>query len=360
MVDGGRAIRFDRAMMQMRLFVPANGDRISGGHAYDRRMLAALRAAGHDAEAVLVDESNAAEVWQALPPAAVAVIDAQTLEPFLPLADALRARDAAVLVHHPAALEPGLSAAAHQSLRRAEQEILPTLSRIVVASEAVAARLNEAFGISYTQLAIVPPGVDVAPRSRVSAVGCRILSVGALVPRKGHDVLLRALGRLGDLDWQLTIVGTKRRHPVHAAALQALAGELAIADRVRFAADLGVDGDDVDDAALDSIWRDTDLFALATHWEATPGATADALRRGIPAAVCAGGAAASLITPQAGSVVPTGDAEGLSKALRRMIFDGDLRREMADAAWQLGAGLPTWQVQAAALLTALSAAKPIR
>jgi glycosyltransferase involved in cell wall biosynthesis len=55
------------------------------------------------------------------------------------------------------------------------------------------------------------PGTDDAPRSPGSGgPTCEFLSIGTLVPRKGHDLLLRALARLFDLDWHLTIVGSPR------------------------------------------------------------------------------------------------------------------------------------------------------
>ena len=83
------------------------------------------------------------------------------------------------------------------------------------------------------------PGTDDAPRSPGSGgPTCHILSIGTLVPRKGHDVLLRALARLFDLDWQLTIVGSPDRDPVHARSLVALAEELGIARQVRFAGEV--------------------------------------------------------------------------------------------------------------------------
>ena len=153
-------------------------------------------------------------------------------------------------------------------------------------SEATAERLAADFGVDRDRIKVVVPGTDDAPRSPGSTgPTCRIISIGTLVPRKGHDVLLRALARLFDLDWQLTIVGSAERDPVHARALAAAAEEFGIARRVRFAGE-------VSEAALEALWREADLFALATHWEGYGMAIAEALKRGVPVAVSAGGAAA--------------------------------------------------------------------
>ena len=165
--------------------------------------------------------------------------------------------------------------------------------------------------------------------------------------RKGHDVLLRAMARLFDLDWQLTIVGSPDRDPIHARALMALGEEFGISHRVRFAGE-------VVDAALEELWRAADLFALATHWEGYGMAVAEALKRGLPVAVCSGGAAGKLVTPESGVVLPTGDYNNLSKALRRLIFGANLRRTMAEAAWQVGQTLPSWQTQAREFAQALA------
>jgi glycosyltransferase involved in cell wall biosynthesis len=99
-------------------------------------------------------------------------------------------------------------------------------------------------------------------------------------------------------------------------------------------------------APLAELWLHADIFALATHYEGYGMVVAEALKRGLPVAVCGGGAAGALITAETGVICPPGDVDQLSKSLRRLIFDTRLRASLADAAWIFGQTLPDWQAQA--------------
>jgi glycosyltransferase involved in cell wall biosynthesis len=343
--------------MHLALIVPAPFETVSGGYAYDRRIVAGLRSNGHTVNVIelpgahpITDEaarSAARGAWASLPRDTLPLIDGLALPAFAGQGDALAARPAIALIHHPTALGNDLGESERATLRNTELRLLPRFARVIATSEATARRLVADFGVDRTRLAVVVPGIDDAPRSTGSeGPGCAVLSIGALVPRKGHDVLMRALARLFDLNWHLTIVGSVTCEPACAQALVALTEQLRIGDRVRFAGE-------VDEATLETLWRGADLFTLASHWEGYGIVIAEALKRGLPVAVTTGGSAAALVPAEAGVICPPGDHAQLSKALRRVIFGTALRQAMADAAWQAGRDLPSWETQIRAFADAL-------
>lgn len=346
--------------MSIHLLAPGPFDAISGGYIYDRRMVEGLRALGETVEVVELPgqhpapdeaaEAGARAALQALPTGARIVIDGLGLPAFLPLAQELAARRAVALIHHPTALEHGFPDAARTVLKAKERALFAACARIVCTSPLTARRLPEEFAADPERIGVVEPGTEPAPRAAGSGgPGCAILSVGTLVPRKGHDVLLRALARLTDLEWTLTIVGDERRDPAHAHGLRALAEELGIAARVTFAGE-------VMGEALEALYHRADLFALATRWEGYGMAAAEAMARGLPLAITAGGAIAEVVVPGAAIVSPVDDVMSLSKGMRRPIFDADLRAEMAEASWQGGQALPRWSDRAEAFRAELDKA----
>jgi glycosyltransferase involved in cell wall biosynthesis len=343
-------------MAAYHLLVPAPFDLISGGYIYDRRIVAGMREAGHEVTVAelhgrfpLPDETATASAIAALdavPPDAIAIIDGLALPALQTRLDTLVQRRAVGLIHHPTCLETGLPEAEATTLATIERALFPHLARCIVTSPWTADCLVQDFAVPRDRIAEIVPGTEPAPRSTgVNDGVCRVLAIGTLIPRKGHDVLLRAMARLFDLDWHLTIAGAQDRDIACAQGLVALAHDLGIASRVTFLGELS-------GAPLVELWRSADIFALATHFEGYGMVIAEALKRGLPVAVCNGGAAGALVAPETGAVCPVGDVVQLSRSLRRMIFDTALRQTLADAAWIAGQKLPDWPDQARAFAEA--------
>jgi glycosyltransferase involved in cell wall biosynthesis len=339
--------------MAVTLFVPGCFPPTTGAIVFDTRLAIELRVLGEDVTIVpvagqhpLPDEaarSSAAALWrehQQRGPAARAVIDGFCLYAFDGLEESLGEARVIGMVHHPMSLEPQLAQAERDIFALIERRILPKLVRIVVPSETIRGQMTARLTLPPAAIAVVTPGIPEAGRSPGSgSPTCRLLAVGSLMPRKGHDVVLRALSGLVDLDWVLTICGDETIDADHAAALRVLAESPPLAGRTRFAGGCTPE-------RMEALWQTADLFVSGSCFEGYGMAVAEAVRRGIPLAVTNGAAAAKVIPPDGSIIVEPGDHIQLGKGLRRLIFSAPLRRELSDAVWQAGRALPNWADQA--------------
>jgi glycosyltransferase involved in cell wall biosynthesis len=330
--------------------VPGDLATPTGGYAYDRRIIAELRALGWRTEALSLGEgfpfpsadtrAAACARLAALPPQRPIVVDGLAFGALPNAAIALCASHRLLaLVHHPLALETGLSASERDSLRASERAAL-ACARHVIASSATTARLLAAdYHVPSDRLSVVEPGTDrVASRPRANAGKVVLLAVGALIPRKGYDVLVAALARLGNLPWRLVIAGDRGRSPETCRRLEADIAALGLADRIRLLGAVSAD-------ELASLYASCDLFVLPSRFEGYGMAFAEAIAHGVPVVGTTAGAIPETVPEAAGVLVPPDDAEALETALRRLIEEPAERERLAAAARAVA--LPSWREQAA-------------
>jgi len=338
--------------------VPGDLATPTGGYAYDRRMMTELGELGWQIDLLDLGEgfpwpneatrATAQSRLLAMPAGRRIVVDGLALGVLPETASQLAGRNPLLaLVHHPLALEWGLSVKQADALRTSERAALAAVQGVVVTSAATAKLVASDYGVPVERIAVARPGSDPAPMSQESQDGVvRLLSVGAVVPRKGFDVLIAALATLKDLSWQLTIAGDRTRDRKAAAGLDAVIARHALENRV---AVLGA----VSSQRLAELYAEADLFVLASYFEGYGMAYAEAIAHGLPVIGTHAGAIADTVPPDAGLLVEPGDIAAFAGALRRVIEDADLRRRLAGAARAAAPQLPTWRQSAEVFARAL-------
>jgi glycosyltransferase involved in cell wall biosynthesis len=327
--------------------VPGDLATPTGGYAYDRRMIAELGHLGWQADLLNLGEgfpwpddrtrATARSRLLSTPAGRGVVVDGLALGALPETASELAGRNPLLaLVHHPLALEWGLSGEQADALRRSERAALAAAQAVVVTSAATARLVASDYGVPAERIAVARPGSDRAPLTQGSRDGVvRLLSVGAVVPRKGFDVLIAALATVNDLTWRLTIAGDLTRDRNTAAQLDADIAGHALGDRITA---LGA----VSQQRLEALYAEADVFVLASRFEGYGMAYAEALARGLPIIGTNAGAIPDTVPSDAGLLVDPGDGRALAQALRHIIGDADLRRRLASAARAAAPRLPTW------------------
>ncbi len=173
---------------------------------------------------------------------------------------------------------------------------------------------------------------DIRARFSTSSADPLVIQVCRMTERKGHPRLLRALATLKSLPWTCWIVGGPQadKQRSYFDSVKRLAEELKIADRVRF---LGTRND------VPELLATADIFCHPNTYPPEPFGIAfvEALQAGLPVITSAMGGALEIVSEQCGILVPPEDDVSLADALRKLLTEECLRRQMSVSARARGA-----------------------
>jgi teichuronic acid biosynthesis glycosyltransferase TuaC len=174
-----------------------------------------------------------------------------------------------------------------------------------------------AMGLPADRIRVHHTGVDqdrfhpvdrAAAKAAIGVSGPLVVSVGALIPRKGHDIVIDAVAALPGVTLLIAGQGPAR------ATLEAQIARLGIADRVRL---LGA----VPHAEIPKLIAAADVSALASESEGLANAWVESLACGTPIVITDAGGAHDVVTsPEAGRVT-IGDPLAFAAAIGALLAD---------------------------------------
>jgi D-inositol-3-phosphate glycosyltransferase len=211
-----------------------------------------------------------------------------------------------------------------------------------------------AMGIDTAKISIAPCGVDLdlfrpsgaaehRPRSH------RILTVGRLVPRKGVDLVIRALPLLrevGFADVELLIVGGGGGAAVlgadpEARRLHELARKLGVQEQVTLRGQVPRDD-------MPGILRSADAVVCTPWYEPFGIVPLEAMACGVPVVAAAvGGLTDTVVDRATGLHVPPRDPAAIARAVGELLASRELRQELGRAGQQRARSRYSWDRVAA-------------
>lgn len=350
-------------MTTLHVVVPDGIDdpaRPSGGNTYDRRICDGLAELGWPVRVHAVPGSwprpdaaahaALAGVVGRIPDGAVALIDglvASTApEVLVPQASRLRL---IALVHMPLGQDAGAV-----DVRAREGAVLSVAASVVTTSAWSRRALLDLYALPGDRVHVAEPGVDAADLAPGTATATSLLCVAAVIPGKGHDVLLTALATVTDLRWKCLCLGSLDRDPAFVKSLRRRFLDDGLADRVCFPGPrVGAD--------LDRSYASADLVVLASRADAYGMVLTEALARGLPVvATDVGGVAEAVGRGKGGTrpglLVPPEDPAALAAAVRAWLVDPEVRLAWRRAARERRASLPRWSTTTSVLAGVLAEA----
>lgn len=207
--------------------------------------------------------------------------------------------------------------------RAADRAVYARYATVAAISRGTEAALLAAYPELQGRTCVVENGAVLrfsAPLHRMAREAVTILSVGRLVAQKNYPAALLAVTLLGDRPWRYVICGDGPERP----RLEALIGELGIADRVELRGHVTEIGPELEAA---------DIFLMPSAWEGFGLAAVEAMNAALPLVVSdvpglrevtgTDGACATLVPPD--------DTDAIARALAALAESPETRQKMGEA-----------------------------
>ncbi|MDF2955642.1 MAG: Glycosyltransferase involved in cell wall bisynthesis [Candidatus Alkanophagales archaeon MCA70_species_2] len=211
------------------------------------------------------------------------------------------------------------------------------LDGIMTVSKSAAKEITRFFGVPSEEIRVIYNGVDL---ETFQNDGCEreensILFVGRTEDRKkGIFYLLKAMRMLKDLDLKLTIVDEKPPKTVYAPEL---VRKYCLEDRVRFTGRVTV-------RRLVKLYSSAEIFTAPSLYEGFGFPVAEAMACETPVVATTAGAIPEIVeNDETGILVRPGDVDALASAIRVLLEDDHLRRQMGRAARRRIEKLFSWE-----------------
>ena len=196
--------------------------------------------------------------------------------------------------------------------RRMIQRAARDCAAIITVCQALKSKLTQ-LGVADTKVTVLRNGVDLTLfmpptdrqtlRKRLELTNKTLLSVGNLVPLKGHDISIASLRHLPGHSLMIAGEGPEREK------LQKLAARIGVGERVRFLGRVKHEG-------LPEYYGAADALVLASSREGWANVLLESLACGTPViATGTGGSPEIISTPEAGVLIDDRSDQGLSQGV---------------------------------------------
>jgi len=191
-----------------------------------------------------------------------------------------------------------------------------------------------------SNIPIIPPGLN---RVSSESVGnkfrekCKkLLYAGTIEERKGLVILIEALSKLKQYEFELTIAGDTNKFPQYSDSLKEKIHTYGLSDKIKFAGR-------VSDSELNRLYIEADIFVFPSFWEGYGMVVAEAMSAGVPSVASRLPSLEGLIEDGVnGLLVEIGDASDMADKLETLLSNDELLDRLSRAAFEKSLTLKTW------------------